>query len=151
MSTKVKLKTGALVVATLSCLSGLAFAEEAGDTTQPMIRRDISTSPTLSSASPDADNTGRNVRDRDERTSTPFDQGSSDSDVEITRKIRKDVMAGEHFSTKAKNVKIITANGKVVLRGPVDSADEKQQINDMAVNAAGASNVINQLEIKAAE
>src|SRR5262245_41669991 len=69
-------------------------------------------------AAADADNSGRNVRDRGDKTLTPMDQGGSEADRTITQDIRKAVVANDHFSTDAKNVKIITVDGVVTLRGP---------------------------------
>lgn len=51
----------------------------------------------------------------------------------------------------AKNVKIITADGKVTLHGPVNSAEEKMKIEKLAKTVAGDAKVDNQLEIKAAD
>ena len=53
------------------------------------------------------------------------DQGNSDSDKEITRKIRQGFMADDQYSTTAKNVKIITVDGKITLQGFVNSNEEK--------------------------
>ncbi len=94
----------------------------------------------------DRDNTGVNVRDRDSIAKTPFDQRENQSDIDITAKIRKNVV-GSDMSTDAKNVKIITENGKVTLRGPVKSAEEKTQIEKAAVGIAGEGRVDNQLEV----
>jgi hyperosmotically inducible protein len=47
----------------------------------------------------------------------------------------------------AHNIKIITQDGKVTLRGPVRSEDEKASIEAKAVAVAGAGNVTNQLEV----
>ena len=58
-------------------------------------------------------------------------------------------MKDKSLTMTAKNVKIITAQGKVTLRGPVNSAEEKTKINDLAKAAAGQVPVDNQLEVKA--
>jgi len=73
------------------------------------------------------DNTGKNVRDRDDHTLTPGDQSSNEADVELTRRIREAVVADDSLSTSAHNIKIITINGMVTLRGPVSSTEEKNQ------------------------
>jgi hypothetical protein len=93
------------------------------------------------------DNTARNVRDRDSSTLTPLDQGNSQSDIDTTAQIRKEIIAADGMSMNAKNVKIITMNGHVTLRGPVNTADEKRQIGDIANRIAQSSNVDNQLEV----
>ena len=100
---------------------------------------------TNSTAQPD--NTARNVRDRNSRTLTPLDQGNSQADIDTTVQIRKEIIATDGMSLNAKNVKIITVNGHVTLRGPVNTADEKRQIGDIANRIAESSNVDNQLEV----
>ena len=96
----------------------------------------------------DADNTARNVRDRNNRTLTPLDQGNSKSDVNITAQIRKGIIAREGVSVNAKNVKIITVDGRVTLRGPVNSAEEKRLLGVIATDIVQGENVDNQLEVK---
>ena len=95
-----------------------------------------------------ADNTARNVRDRNSGTLTPLDQGNSKADVEITARIRKEILAGKGMSTNARNVKVITANGRVTLRGPVATEEEKRLIGEIASGVARMENVDNQLEVK---
>ena len=94
-----------------------------------------------------ADNTGKHVRDRGHDTLTPGDQSESEADVNITREIRKAIVADDALSTNAHNVKIITANGVVTLRGPVKTAEEKASIAEKAKQVAGVSRVDNQLEV----
>ena len=93
------------------------------------------------------DNTGRNVRDRGGDTVTPGDQANNKADLNLTQQIRKAIMADKSLSTNAKNVKIITANGIVTLRGPVNTPQEKATIEAKAQNIAGANNVDSQLEV----
>lgn len=92
------------------------------------------------------DSTGVNVRDRDSQAKTPIDQNENQRDVNITADIRKQVVDTK-MSTYAHNVKIMTQDGKVTLRGPVASQEEKDQIEQIAVKVAGAGNVENLLEI----
>lgn len=75
-------------------------------------------------------------------------QGNSKTDVEITRKIRRAIISNKSLSTYAHNVKIITRDGRVVLKGPVRSVDERRIIEDSAVTVAGADHVSSGLEIK---
>ena len=95
-----------------------------------------------------ADNTARNVRDRDNRTLTPLDQGNSAADRDRTAQIRKEIVAGKGMSLNARNVKIITIDGRVTLRGPVNTAEEKRLIGEIADRIARSENVDNQLEVK---
>jgi osmotically-inducible protein OsmY len=94
-----------------------------------------------------ADNTGKNARDRNDQSLTPGDQGNSDSDIDLTRRIRRAIVQKEGLSTNAKNIKIITVNGKTTLRGPVNSQEEKNTISTLAQGVAGGP-VDNQLEVK---
>ena len=96
----------------------------------------------------DADNTGRNIRDRGSRNLTPLDQGNSQADIDTTAQIRKGIIAGKNMSVNAKNVKVITNKGRVTLRGPVNTAEEKRLIAEIAGNIALVDNVDNQLEVK---
>jgi len=98
-------------------------------------------------ATTDADNTRQNVRDRDDRTLTPLDQGNSQADVDTTAQIRKEIIANTQMSVNARNVKIITLDGHVTLRGPVNSEEEKSLIGQIADRIVQSQNVDNQLEV----
>jgi osmotically-inducible protein OsmY len=100
---------------------------------------------------PDADNTGKNERDRSDETQTSGDQSNSKDDVNTTAAIRRAVVKDDSLSAMAKNVKIITANGTVTLRGPVKDEAEKAKIAELAQSAAGNAKIDNQLEVKASE
>lgn len=95
----------------------------------------------------EADNTGRNVRDRSDVTKTPTDQAENEADRVITQTIRQNIVADSSLSTNAKNVKIITVDGTVTLRGPVKSEKEKADIVARAQQVAGVKRVDDQLEI----
>lgn len=98
----------------------------------------------------DSDNSGRNVRDRNDATLTSGDQGNTPADRDITQKVRKTLVSGTNdYSMTAKNIKIITADGKVTLRGPVKTDAEKAGIVTIARSVAGEANVDDQLEVKA--
>ncbi len=95
----------------------------------------------------DAENSKRNVVDRNEATVTPGDQGESKADLAITKEIRKQVVAHDGFSLDAKNVKIVTRDGVVTLRGPVKTASEKEMVASLAAQTDGVKRVDDQLEI----
>jgi len=95
-----------------------------------------------------ADNTKVNKRDADKAALTPGDQQENATDLKLTQQIRQAVMADGSLSFTAKNVKIITVNGKVTLRGPVNNAQERSAIEAAARKIAGADKVDNQLEVK---
>jgi len=95
-----------------------------------------------------ADNTKKNERDRNSAALTPMDQNNNQADLKITQQIRQAVMADSSLSFTAKNVKIITQNGRVTLRGPVKSDKERSAIEAAARRVAGAVEVDNQIEVK---
>src|SRR5437867_7358184 len=93
----------------LACLSAFSLAALAGnEKTKP-------------------DNTATNERDRSGKTQTSGDQSNSSADVKTTQSIRQTLMKDKELSTTAKNIKIITANGHVTLRGPVKTDQEKRK------------------------
>ena len=96
--------------------------------------------------SADVDNTGRNVRDRDDAALTPGDQSNSDLDIDLTQKIRRGITSNDDMSMQARNVKVISQDGVVTLRGPVETEQEKASIESLARNA-GATRIDNQIEI----
>jgi len=101
----------------------------------------------VSQTAVEPDNSGRNVRDRDEQNKTAGDQSESEADRTISQNIRQAITADDSLSTNGKNVKIITIDGTVTLRGPVKSDKEKSTIGAKAQQIAGVKNVDNQLEI----
>jgi hyperosmotically inducible protein len=94
------------------------------------------------------DNSGVNVRDRNPETMTAGQQSNAKGDVELTRRIRRAVVKDNSLSMMAHNVKIISANGSVILRGPVKTEQEKAAIARKAQAIAGADKVDNQLKVK---
>lgn len=96
------------------------------------------------------DNTRKNQRDRSDATMTADKQSNDKKDLELVRMIRSDINKSE-MSTYAKNVKVITNGGRVVLRGPVNSQEEKTAIEAIAKKHAAGGNVDNQLEVKVAK
>ena len=115
-------------------------------------RRDVSrdrAKPPEANAEPD--NTGVNARDTNRETrepKLPIDQKETQHDVDLTAKVRQRVLATEGMSINARNVKIVTADGHVTLRGPVDSPAERDTIARIAREIAGEGNVDDQIEVK---
>ena len=97
------------------------------------------------------DNTGINVRDRNTGAMTAGQQSNSSSDIALTQRIRRSIMKDDSLSTMAKNVKIVSANGGVTLRGPVKTEKEKSRVAAKAKAIAGVDNVDDQLEVKSAQ
>ncbi|HTM18404.1 MAG TPA: BON domain-containing protein [Terracidiphilus sp.] len=90
------------------------------------------------------DNSARNKA----QNNTAENQKENTSDREITRKIRRSITAEKSLSTYAHNVKIITQDGQVTLKGPVQDENEKQAIASKAADVVGTEKVNNQLTVK---
>jgi hyperosmotically inducible periplasmic protein len=93
------------------------------------------------------DNSGINVRDRSNDAVTAGEQSNSKQDLKLTAKIRRAIVKDTSLSTMAHNVKIVSLNGAVTLRGPVKSDEEKATIDAKAQAIAGTEKVDNQLEV----
>lgn len=96
---------------------------------------------------PAPDNSKTNQRDRDKSAATADRQKMSAEDRELTRKIRAAVTADKSLSTYAHNVKIITRDGKVTLKGPVRSDQEKSAVLSKAMEIAGEGNVSDEMDV----
>ncbi len=95
------------------------------------------------------DDTKQSERDKSGASlMTPMDQSNDPEDVALVQEIRKAVVADDTLSTTAKNVRIITSEGHVVLRGAVQSERERETIARKAAQLAGADKVSNQLDVK---
>jgi len=103
--------------------------------------------PTLA-ANSELENTERNVRDSGNATLTPEDQKETSADIKITAAIRRAVVKNKSLSLDAHNAKIITRNGVVTLRGPVENAAEQNKLQSIARKTRGVKQVDNQLEPK---
>ena len=79
---------------------------------------------------------------------TAAQQSNSQTDVALTREIRRAVVKDQSLSMLAHNVKIVSVNGSVTLLGPVKTEAEKDAIASKAQAIAGADKVHNQLEVK---
>jgi hyperosmotically inducible periplasmic protein len=93
------------------------------------------------------DNTKVNKRDRAASEVTADQQTNSERDLNITQRIRQNIMKEKNFSINAQNVKVIAVDGKVTLKGPVNSASEQDRILKHARAIAGTSNVTNEMSI----
>lgn len=103
----------------------------------------------LAEAGEALENTGRNVRDKDDANLTPLDQNENEHDIKITATIRQAVVKDETLSVNAQNAKIIARHGVVTLRGPVETELESLTLHKIATQTPGVVQVDNQLEIKA--
>ena len=93
------------------------------------------------------DNTKINARDRGGQTLTSGNQSNSKRDIKLTSTIRRSIMKSG-LTTLAKNIKIITVNGNVTLRGPVNTEAEKEKIGSLASSVQGVNQLDNELEVK---
>jgi hyperosmotically inducible protein len=94
-----------------------------------------------------SDNTKTNQGDGNKGATTADQQKMNAADRNITKEIRSSIMKDKSLSTYAHNIKIVTQDGKVTLKGPVRSEEEKSSIESKAVAIAGANNVTDQLEV----
>lgn len=99
-------------------------------------------------SSPQADNTKVNSRDRKSSAVTADQQKENANDRDVSAKIRKALMDDKDLSTYAHNVKVVTQNGMVTLKGPVRSEDEKKTIEQKATEVAGTGKVKNLITVK---
>jgi hyperosmotically inducible protein len=95
-----------------------------------------------------ADNTTVNQRDRNPNEPTADQQKNTSSDRDITKQIREAIVKDKSLSTYAHNVKVITQNGQVTLKGPVRSDEEKRAIEAKAAEIVGENKVTSELDIK---
>ncbi|MEO8132242.1 MAG: BON domain-containing protein [Bryobacteraceae bacterium] len=97
---------------------------------------------------PASDNTKVNKRDRAPSQRTADQAKETVPDRDIMQKIRKAIVDDKSLSTYAHNVKVISEHGKVTLKGPVHTTEERSAIESKAVEVAGSGNVINQISVK---
>jgi hyperosmotically inducible periplasmic protein len=140
-----------LMLAVIGCAGCEPVATEAPtpvtNSTTPATNDTTTNDPVTTTESTSPDNTAVNERDADGATKTPLDQNENQADVTTTAEIRKRIVAQDGLSINAQNAKIITADGKVTLRGPVESAGERDTLDKIAKDVAGEANVNNQLEV----
>jgi osmotically-inducible protein OsmY len=94
---------------------------------------------------PPPDNTGTNKQSGP----TADQQSQTKADLALVQKIRQAIIKNKTLSTDAHNCKVITQDGAVTLRGPVNSAKEKDTVGGIALSIAGAGKVTNELVVQA--
>lgn len=99
-------------------------------------------------ATPQPDNTRTNAGDRNAGVPTADQSKNDRSDRDNAKLIRQAIVRDKSLSTYAHNVKVIAEHGKVTLRGPVRSDEERSAIEAHAAEVAGRGNVDNQLTVK---
>jgi hyperosmotically inducible periplasmic protein len=104
-------------------------------------------SPFQQDQQPPPDNTKTNQGDANKGAMTAEQQKMNPADRETTKQIRSALMKDKSLSTYAHNIKVITRDGKVTLKGPVRSENEKNEIAAKAASIAGADNVTDELTV----
>lgn len=107
--------------------------------------------PVPSAATTTPDNSKSNKLDQSNMSATADAQSNHASDVDLTKRIRKSVIADKSLSTYAHNVKIVTVKGSVTLNGVVRSDQEKNTVEMKAVAVVGAEKVTNDLKVAPAK
>ena len=96
-----------------------------------------------------SDNTKVNQSDRDQPRVTADQQKENKSDRELVRQIRRAIVKDKSLSSYAHNIKVVSQNGTVTLKGPVRSEEEKQAIEAKAKEVAGSTATLNnQIEVQ---
>ena len=126
------MRTSALVLSASLSIAALLFSARTGS---------------AQAQGPAADNTAVNQRDRGHQTLTPIDQSSTPADLQLTRDIRRSLVEDDLLSTDAQNIKIITLNGAVTLRGPVKTDQEKADIAAKVAQVARNYRVDDEIEV----
>jgi hyperosmotically inducible periplasmic protein len=126
------------LIATTFLTGGLMYSQ----TSTPQTTKDSATQTV-----PAPDNTATNKQDRDQASPTADQQKENTSDRKKTQAIRRAIMQDKSLSMYAHNVKVIVQDGKVTLKGPVRSEEEKAAIASKATETAGDANVDNQLTV----
>ncbi len=121
-------------------LCGPVVADGTGDNS-------LAASDDASNTSHAADNSARNKDDSNGTNLTPLDQSSKPGDIDITRNIRQHLVDDETLGTNAENVKVITIDGNVTMRGAVANATDHAKVIAVAKAAAGTGQVQDELEV----
>lgn len=94
------------------------------------------------------DNTKMNKGENGSMKHSADSGAQTHSDLQLMKEIRKAVVSDGSLSTYAHNVKIMAKSGKVTLKGPVHTEEEKSTIEAHAQKIAGEGNVINKITVK---
>jgi hyperosmotically inducible protein len=132
------------VISTLIALSTIVFSVQQASGQSSANGAKASPS---SAAATAPDNTKSNKVDRSNSDATADSQTNKSSDIDLTKRIRKSVVADKALSTYAHNVKIVAVDGRVTLNGVVRSEQEKSALEMKAAAVAGKDNVINDLKV----
>lgn len=124
----------------LLCLAALPGRGFAADPVPPVVTEGKSAS--------NVDNTAINNRDKYAGNKTPEDQFNTPEDRNLLATVRRSVVQDKSLSVMAHNIKIMVDTGKVTLRGPVKTADEKLKVEKIVQAVKGVSSINNSLDVK---
>ncbi|MDY7540674.1 BON domain-containing protein [Undibacterium sp. RTI2.1] len=94
------------------------------------------------------DNSEMNVRDKSNVTATPQDQSNSAGDRKLLSLVRRNIVHEKSLSMSAHNIKIMTSDGVVTLRGPVKNKEEKVKLEKVTLDTPGVKSIDDQLDVK---
>jgi|SRR5271165_303099 len=129
-----------------AALAGVLFCGSLGAVAQQSPTQQPSNA-SASAPAPAGDNSKMNDQDLNGDGTTAQQQKENPSDRELTQHVRQAIMQDKSLSTYAHNVKVISRNGTVTLKGPVRSEDEKRAIDAKAVEVAGREKVVDELTV----
>ena len=78
---------------------------------------------------------------------TAGDQSNKPADLDMVKRIRRELMKDDNLSTKAKNVKVIVLNNGVTIKGPVETDKERETILKHAYTTAPKYKIYNQISV----
>ncbi|MFZ6876485.1 BON domain-containing protein [Undibacterium sp. Di27W] len=128
---------GAVTLLSLAILPATVFA---ADPAPPVV--------TEGKTASNVDNTAINQRDKLAGNKTPEDQFNTPEDRTLLAEVRRSIVHDKSLSMTAHNIKINVDSGKVTLRGPVKTADEKSKIEKIVQAVKGVSSINNALDVK---
>jgi osmotically-inducible protein OsmY len=129
----------------LNRLKGLAFVGATAVLSTALLAEPLPKQDNTQQPAPD--NSKVNKRDRDKSSPTADQQKMNATDRDLAKRTRAAIMADKSLSTYAHNIKIVARDGKVTLKGPVRSEEEKSAIEAKATEVAGAGNVVDEIEV----
>jgi osmotically-inducible protein OsmY len=136
-------KIGARALVLAGLLAGVAAYPQSAEQQTDTQQNTESTKKTQGKQRPD--NTRANKVENNGGTADQ--QKNNSSDLQITRRIRRAIVQDKSLSTYAHNVKIITKDGGVTLKGPVHTEDEKNAIESKAAEVVGQDKVKNEIKV----
>ena len=129
---------------TLALACSAVWAAETQDT---QVRRETHPVSISETSVADANNTAINDRDDNDAAITSQTQSNDAADIELLSSIRQQIVEEDTLSSSAHNIKIMTNKGTVTLRGPVNSAMEKDKVGKLVEKITGVASIDNQLDV----